>query len=60
MKWCSILMGIGILALVGIFCAASGYYLGWLSEPAMKRWILIATVVWFAVMIPIWGRRKMS
>lgn len=60
MRWRQIFMGIGIFALAGIFWAASEYYLGRLSDPAMKRWILIATVVWFVVMIPVSQKRLSS
>ena len=47
------------LALAGIIVPPALYLAGSLSLPAVKVWMLVATVVWF-VTVPFWMGRERS
>lgn len=48
-----VLMAISIALLVALLIGAVGYASGWLSEPANKQLMLIASIAWF-VLAPFW------
>ncbi len=50
---------LSFLALAGILVPPTLYLAGNLHLPAVKVWMLVATVVWF-VTVPFWMGRKQS
>lgn len=50
---------VSYIALAGIIVPPALYLAGSLPLPAVKVWMLVATVVWF-VTVPFWMGRKQS